>query len=142
MDKEKFLTIGIGLFVGILVAGLYFFLTSYLPALQKSQAKVTFTPSNGTQKPVVNSLSITLSQPEDHSATTGATVTVIGKTLPNIKVILFSNTDTNEVTSDASGNFSIDTNLEPGENEISVTAFDSQNNPVTVKRNITQEIIQ
>jgi len=142
MDKEKFLTIGIGLFVGITIAGMYFFITSYLPSWQKGQPKVTFSPTNNQKPADGNQLTVTIDKPDDHSSTTSSEVSVNGRAQPGTKLILFSNADEKVASSDANGNFTISVKLEDGENQISVTAVDSLGNLTIAKRNVTLEISQ
>lgn len=143
MNKEKIITIVIGLGVGILAAAIYFFASSTLSAKLQGEKKTTFTPS--TSIPPVGgqaSNQLTVDKPEDHSSTTISPVTVTGSTVAGAKIILFGNADEKIASADAQGKFSVDIKLEDGENEISVTALDSLENVLVVKRNVTLEIIQ
>ncbi len=141
MDKEKIITIVIGLGVGILAAAIYFFASSYLPSKLQGEKKTTFTPTPNLQSPISNN-QLVIDKPENHSSTTISPITVAGTTMPGAKLILFANADEKIASADAQGKFSIDTKLEDGENEISVTAFDNQGNVTVVKRNVTLEITQ
>lgn len=143
MDKEKLITVGIGLAVGILAASAYFFATKYLPNIQGLQNKVTFTPNTTQdQRPKTKdqyTLSISL---EDFTSTTEATLTITGTATPGARLVLFGPADEKIASADATGKFSADLKLEDGENEISVTSSDSQGNVLTVKKSITLEISQ
>lgn len=138
MDKEKIITIGIGLLVGITAATIYFLATRYLPARQ-SQDKATFAPASNHQ---ATTLTLALNKPDDNFATTSSTIAVIGTTLPGARLVLFANADEKIASADGQGRFSADIKLEEGGNEISVTAMDDKSNALVVKRSITLEIPQ
>lgn len=140
MDKEKILTIGIGLLVGISAAAVYFAVTKYLPSL-RSQDKVAFTTTSPLP-PSSNQLTITLDQPNDHVATTNNQIAISGQTKPGAKVVFFGNAEEKVASADGQGQFSTNLQLEEGENEISITAIDDQKNMVVTRRNVTLEIVQ
>lgn len=141
MDKEKLITIGIGLLVGILFAGSYFLAIKLLPQLRGKQDTVIFTPSNPTTPPAPkNALDLNLSAPDNFIATSEATITFLGQTAPQSRIIIVAPSDEKVASADASGNFNSPVKLEEGENEISVTAIDSAGNVATVKRSVTLEI--
>lgn len=137
VDKEKILTIGIGLAVGISAAATYFIVIHFLPGRSTNQA--TFSPQTA---PKSKQLAISLTGPDDHIATTAATITFSGQTQTEAKLIFFANADEKVASADAQGNFSADINLEQGKNIISLTALDKFGNTMVVKRDITQEISQ
>jgi hypothetical protein len=142
MDKEKVITIVVGLAVGILATGGYFAAIKILPGLKKPgeqmtlQPKVEDTPKETPALPK----DLDLSAPADHSATSEATIVVAGKAGPAATVIVFANADEKVATTDAEGNFSTIIKLEEGDNEISAAMFSGQNPPTIVKRNVTLEI--
>lgn len=142
MDRDKIITIVIGLFVGAVLAGLYFFGAKLLPkSLPEAPIihpgqKVSPSP----QPPAPLATSLTISQPEDNSSTTNNSVAVSGKALANTPVIIYANADEKIATSDGSGSFTAQIKLEPGENEITVTQIDVQGKIITAKRNVTLEI--
>lgn len=147
MDKEKLITVGIGLAVGILAASAYFFATKYLPNIQRPENKVTFNPTptqNQIRQPAdktenLNTLNISL---DNYTSTTEAILTISGATTPGAKLVLFGPADEKIASADASGKFSVNLKLEDGENEISVTSFDNLGNTISIRRNITLEITQ
>lgn len=139
MDKEKFITIGIGLLVGICAAIIYFLAVRYLPAKFQGEKKTTFTPSTSLQSPV-SSNQFTIDKPDDRIATTSSQVTFSGTANPGSRLVFLANNDEKIASVGALGKFSVDIKLEDGENEISVTAIDENKNMVVIKRNITLEI--
>lgn len=140
MDKEKLITIGIGLLVGISAATVYFLVTRYLPAL-RPQDKVTFSATS-PQPSANNQLTLTLDKPDDHTSTTESPIVISGQTKAGAKLILFANAEEKVASADGQGRFSTNLKLEEGENEISVTAIDNRGNMVVIKRNLTLEISQ
>ena len=143
MDKEKLITIGIGLAMGISAATVYFLAVRFLPAWQNRQNKVTFSPTNNQQQTATNGqFSLTIDSPDDHTSTTDGTLSVSGKTNPGARLIIFANAEEKVASADGQGKFSPNIKLEDGENEISITAINDQGNVVVAKRNITLEISQ
>ncbi len=140
MNKEKIITIVIGLTVGVVVTGGYFALTNFLPKLQKKTDKIIVQPA---PKPMpVNNLEIFLDSPQDKSSTSSSTILISGKTAPAATLVMFSNADEKIASADANGNFLGNLKLETGENEISVTAFLNKINSAVIHRNVTLEISQ
>ncbi|MCL4389809.1 MAG: hypothetical protein M1484_03560 [Patescibacteria group bacterium] len=136
MDKEKIITVVIGLAVGVTAAGGYFLATKYLPDLASKQKIINVTPAQQVLPAASPSAALTVTNPDDYSSTTNDSVTVAGQTAPGAKVIIFANIDDRVASADAQGNFSADIKLEEGENIISVTT-----NNTTVNRDVTLEII-
>lgn len=138
MDKEKIITIGIGLLVGVSAAAIYFAATRYLPSL-RPQDKVTF--NTASPKPSANKqLTLTLNKPDDHTSTTDNPMIVSGQTKAGAKLVFFANAEEKVASAGGQGQFSTNLKLEEGENEISVMAIDDQGNMTVVKRNVTLEI--
>lgn len=144
MDREKIVTIVIGLAVGVGLAASYFVATKFLPQLSPKKTDI-IVPSSAPNEPQTagaTTFDLTISQPDDYSSAAEPSLTIAGKTLPRLSLIIFANAEEKIATSDATGNFSTSVKLEEGENEISVTAFDEKNNPVTLKRHVTLEVAQ
>lgn len=136
MNKEKIITIVVGLAVGILAAGGYFAAVKILPNLKKPEEKIIVQPAPIT--PIKKETSLALDQPKDNSSVTDSPVTISGKTAPGINLIIFGNAEEKIASADAAGSFSAQLKLEDGENQISVTTLESE--PVTVKKTVTLEI--
>jgi hypothetical protein len=141
MDKEKILTIFLGLLVGGLLAGGYFASGKLLPLLNGKKQETITINTKPKSSPVKTASLLTLSSPEDFSNVTTGTITVSGKTLPEARLVVFANADEKIATASADGNFSFDIKLESGDNEIVVTAFDPNSNLQTsLKRTVVKEI--
>lgn len=148
MNKEKVITIIIGLLVGAAIAGGYFYWTKVAskgtpPSQSMSQTKEQ--PKNETQGKSdmsKNEGPLTLSSPEDNSSTAETTISVKGKAPANAKVIFYANADEKIASASADGTFETTVKLETGLNVISVTAIDGSGTMYTVLRNVTMEASQ
>lgn len=76
------------------------------------------------EKPVEQGLSLELTSPADKSVVNTPSVTVSGKTSPNVDVFV----NEKELKSDSSGNFSVSYELFEGENNIFVAVNDAFGN--------------
>lgn len=146
MDREKIITIVLGLFVGIVLAASYFFGSKYLPFLNRqskptaAKTQKTLTPPPPQQQTTVATL--TIDSPDDNTSTTAKSIKLSGSFLPASTIILYANADEQIATADAQGKFNFNVAIEGGENEIALNSFDQNNKLTTVKRNITMEVSQ
>ncbi len=137
MDKEKIITIVIGLAVGIGVAGGYFAAIKFLPRFSGNTPKLTYTPPSST--PTATE-ALTITSPDDNSSTSESPITVKGAAKPGTPIVLYAPADEKIASADASGNFSADIKLEDGQNEITVTTLSDTGIAESVKRTIILEI--
>lgn len=143
MNKEKIITIVIGLTVGVVVTGGYFAITNFLPRLQKKEDKIIVQPAPKNTDTVVlgnTSLKLAVTTPTDQSATQSATILVSGTTAPAATVVIFGNADEKIASADALGNFSTNLKLESGENQLSITAFANKITSQVIHRIVMLEI--
>lgn len=139
MDKEKVITIVIGLLIGLLAAGGYFFFFkdfkfTQSPKPPKIQNKQ---PVNATSSPSAN---FSWDIPQNLMITSGKTASVSGTANPGSKIIILSNADQDSLEVGSDGKFSTQINLEEGENKIGLTYLDKDKPPVTLVRQIFLEI--
>lgn len=139
MDKEKLITITIGLIVGAILASAYFLGNKFLPKSLTTPSQKTQQISNTQNKTSPVSL-LSFDKPEDNSSTTTSPITVSGSAPANATILIYANADEKIATADASGKFSVPLKLEEGENEISLTTWSPQMQ--TLKHNVTLEISQ
>ncbi len=144
MDKEKIVTVFIGLLVGIVLASAYFLSAKFLPGLNQKPKQDSFTTKQDNKKVLSqnkeNQMSIELLQPDDHSSTTDGTVTVNGKSRPGQQLVIFSNADEKAASTSADGSFTATIKLEEGGNEISINAIDQDGKVLSVKRNVVMDV--
>lgn len=133
MLKEKLVTVAIGLVVGAILAGLFFF----GPKLVNTK-KENKTPKAPIITPKPKPTVFEVTAPEDNSSTTKSEIKVSGLANPNAKIVIFTNADQQQASAAASGKFEITIKLEEGENEIAVTNLTE---PIqTIIKNVTLEI--
>ncbi len=113
----SFIAIGIGLFV----AGAVFFVYQLVRTIPPSKVP-TITITNPTPTPATSSL-LTISSPADESVTTSRSLTITGKTVPDATLELTTPTDDQVTTPASTGDFSLTTVLQDGENLITVMAI-------------------
>jgi len=112
---SPFLLIVLGILVS-LAAGIFIWFRPFF-AQQPPIAQVT-DPS-----PVTQALILELTSPVDGTLSVNQEILVMGKTLPNTTVMLFTETDEDSVVSDANGRFESTITLAEGINSLTVTVF-------------------
>ena len=122
------------LFAIFLTVSLIFFIS--LPLLRSltpgPELAVSTTP---LQKP----LFLNLASPADGDVILGSEIMVKGKTLPNVTVLFFTETDENSVESDENGNFSGSLNLSNGINPLTVVAISRKGEEKTLNLNVVYD---
>lgn len=141
MDKEKIITIVIGLVVGGILAGAYFMSGKFMPTSQKSKQDV-FIPKKTEISTPSAMIALALDKPDDQSTTTESLIGVSGKTAPGNQVVIFANADEKIASAGADGKFMAEIKLEDGANSISVTALNPDGKFSTIKRDVVLEITQ
>lgn len=124
MKKEFIIAIFTGLLIGgVLVGGI---LTAN-QALQNKSNSLLSANATPTQPTTAdnekNEIPLNLVAPQDLLLTKIGKVSIEGKTLANIHIVIQSETDTFYLKSDDQGTFSQDVPLSPGSNDLTVTAL-------------------
>lgn len=144
MDREKIITIVLGLIVGIGLAATYFFGAKFLNFSKSKvsiKSPVKTSPQNKLPPPPPQTTqSLTLETPTDNLPTTDKNLKVSGSFAPNSTIILYDNTDEQVATSDGQGKFAFNTVLEEGNNQLVVSAFSADNKLQSVGRSVTLDI--
>lgn len=120
MRKEVVLAIIIGIILGGIV----------LYGIKIANQSATQGPTSGTEASNTNNPTptptpvntISIISPTDHAVLFSPTVTLKGKTQPNISVAITTDSGDTIINSDDQGNFSTDATLIGGENNISAVA--------------------
>ena len=138
MKTERIVLSFVAILVGLLAAGVAFYLyqmTKTVPASKSqpltlgSQITPTPTPDNG------NFLSI--DSPKDEDVSTTQTITVSGKTAKDATVIVSSEDSDQVVKPAANGNFSLTLNIGSGTTLIHITSVFANGEETSVTRTIT-----
>lgn len=134
IDKDVILAIVIGVLVGGVTAFFVFFLPKFLPK-SPSQTENAETVREEEEEeeassPVSSSF-LTLENPQNEAIFSEDEITVSGKTTPKALVVIISPTDEETIEADDKGGFEAKIALEEGANEISVTAYNEDDQEET-----------
>jgi len=136
MKKEQVVLSFIAVLIGILVAGVAFYLYQSTRTISQSQiqkAKNLITPSP-TQAPAVI---LTVSSPENEDVVDKKTIVISGKTNPDAIVVITTAVGDQVVSPASNGNFSATATIDDGANIIEVTAIAQDGQETKVTRTIT-----
>lgn len=120
MRKELLLAIILGLSLGLIITyGIYRSRNASVNTDQQEVLKASPSPVSET----AGNLSILT--PKDESIVNQSEINITGLTDPDAYLVIFVNDNENITLADASGNFSLKTNLELGSNVIRVHSLDT-----------------
>lgn len=133
MRKEIIIVILVGIGIGAVIAfGIY----TARSALNSKVVTQTPEVTEDTRETTQPSLILEIIEPLDESVSDQEKIRISGKTIPNAVIAVISAENEYLLTSDDQGNFSVETNLIGGVNEILISAFDSQGNKAEVTRTV------
>ncbi len=135
MKQERVILSFIMVLIGLLVAGVAFYI--YQGTKTVPVSKTTVSVTTPTPTPIGNSIYLNIDNPADESVTDNKTVTVSGKTTSDATVVVITNSDQKVIQPSGQGDFSTTITIAEGANLIRVTAFSSDGQSVTVQRTIT-----
>lgn len=131
MKKEVVIAILIGLSLGLFITyGIYQARTGISRKSSETGLVVTPTPTEEFSGELV------LNSPTDESVQSETTTSVSGTTIPQSYVVVFVGNNETITTSDGSGNFSVDVDLEDGSNIITVYVIDEDGRKLSVERTV------
>lgn len=134
MKKEMLLTVLVGLIIGLIITfGMY---RARLAQIPEESTLLTATATPTTDVEGNQSGTLVLHSPEDEIIVDGETLTIAGTTQPNIYIAIFVNDLESITTADASGNFSVQKELENGSNVIVVQAIAADGTVTKVERTV------
>lgn len=134
MTKEKFILSVFALLLGIVVAVVIFYLYQSTKQIKPTQIeKITLatpTPA-GIQTPLI------LSSPKDQSVVTNRSVTVSGKTDPDAKIVVLTQSREIGAVAAGDGSFSTEITLDNGQNIVEVLVVSASGKTATARRTVT-----
>lgn len=132
MKTEKILLSFVAVLIGLIVAGIGFYIYQTTKALPSKNATGV---SLATPTPTLPTVLLTIDTPQDESTTDNKTITISGKT--DSKAILVVSTPTGDqvIKPSSVGNYSTTATITSGENDIHVTAIDP--NGTSIEKIIT-----
>ncbi|HEX8965252.1 MAG TPA: hypothetical protein VF820_02380 [Patescibacteria group bacterium] len=128
MKTERVVLSVVAIFIGLLVAGVAFFIYQSTRSLNPSKIS-TITISNPTPTPALD-IYLTVDSPIDESVQDTKPLTITGKTTPGATIIVTTDASDQVVTPATNGNYSITTTLDSGENIITLTAISQSGSEV------------
>lgn len=138
MKIEKIVLSFIAVMVGLLVAGIAFFVYQSTKVIPSSKLpKITINSPSPTVTLPPPTVILSIDQPLDESVTDKKSITVNGKTNPNATIIVNTASDDQVVKPATTGDFSITVPLNDGENQITLTAINDNGEEVTKQLTVT-----
>jgi len=124
MRAEKIILSCIAIIVGLLVAGIAFFIYQSTKTIPPSKLpKITISSSSPTIAQENSNMFLSVDQPADESVTDSKTLTINGKTNPENTIIINTPIEDQVITPAQNGNYSITATIDTGENQIVLTAI-------------------
>ncbi len=145
MDREKLITLCIGLLIGIALAGAYLLAPKVLPQFFPKHEKLltlgkpTNQKTGPEEKTTVTdpTIGFKLLTPENNTTTKDYTISVSGTAAPSSKLLVSTLTDEKAIVAGEDGKFSTLVKLEDGQNIITVVYLNPSSKPHPETRAIT-----
>ena len=135
MKKEKIILSFIAALIGIVVAIGAFFIYQSTKKVDPSEIKKisiedpTPTPSS--------SVFVTIERPRDEEVTDERLITISGKTVPNAKIVVLTQSNEEAAVAASNGNFSTEITLDDGDNIIEISAITQNGETAKTKLTVT-----
>lgn len=133
MKTERFVLSVIAVVIGLLVASAAFFIYQSTRSLSPNKIP-TITIANPTPTASPN-IYLSIDQPADQSVQNKKILNISGKTTPNATIIITTAATDQVVSPTSTGNYSVTTTLDSGENLITITAISATGEEI--KKTIT-----
>jgi len=135
MKTEKLILSFIATLLGLLVAGIAFYVFQATKIVAPSNTKII---SLTTPTPMpAPSVFLTLDRPKDEEVVTSKILIIGGKTNSNAVVVVMTDSFEDVITPTNDGNFSTTTSINDGQNIVEVTAISPNGESATAKRTVT-----
>lgn len=138
MKQERVILSFIMVIIGLLVAGVAFYLYQGTKSIPSSKTSVLV--ASPTPTPITTSVYLNVDSPTDESVVGNKTVTVSGKTTPDATIVIITNSDQKVIVPSGVGDFSTTITITDGANLIRVTAFGSDGQSETIQKTVTYSI--
>lgn len=135
MKTEKLVISFIAVFVGVIVAGVAFYIYQSTRVLPESQTKtVSVTPPTPTPKATIF---LSLATPQEGEVFDKKVITVSGKTVPGSLIVISTDVSDQVVSPSSVGDFSTTATIGDGGNVISVIAIAPNGEQIAQTRTVT-----
>lgn len=135
MKTEKLIISFVAILIGVIAAGIAFFIYQATKTLPSSQTQtVTITKPTPSPKP---SIFLQVESPEDEKVVTSKTVKINGKTTPEAIIVISTALGDSVISPTTNGDFSTTTVIEDGANQIEITAIGPNGEEASVVRTVS-----
>lgn len=135
MKKEKIILSFIAALIGIVVAIGAFFIYQSTKKVDPSEIK-KINIENPTPTPS-STIFITVERPKDEEVTDERIITISGKTVPDAKIVVLTQSNEEAAVAASNGNFSTEITLDDGENIIEISAITENGEVAKTKLTVT-----
>lgn len=135
MKKERVVLAFIAAIIGLLVAGVAFYIYQSSKTIHVPNPTTSPSVKNPAEK--IQNVILNLTSPQDESVINNKVVQVSGNTKPDATIIVLTELDQKVVTPSSEGDFSTTVNIDSGENIIEITAIAPNGEEKTIKRTVT-----
>lgn len=138
MKAEKIILSFVAIFVGLIAAGIAFYLYQLTKTIPTEKSKSVTLSAKTTPSPTPdNALFLTVDSPTDEQVFSKQVVPVSGKTVPGSTIIVSTEDGDQVVTPATNGNFTLTQNIPSGTTLIKITAIFPTGEEKTVTRAVT-----
>lgn len=138
MKAEKIILSFVAVVVGLIAAGVAFYLYQMTKTVPPSKNQTISVQNQITPSPTPNAQNLlTVENPKDESVSTTKTITISGKTEPGATIIVNTETNDQVVNPAANGNFTLTIPISSGTNVIQVTAIFTNGEEKKITRSVT-----
>lgn len=138
MKAEKIILSIFAVIVGLITAGVAFYLYQMTKTIPPSKQQTLSIKTEITPTPTPNNeIFLTIENPKDESVVNNKTINISGKTAPKATIIVSSKINDQIVTPAANGNFTLNDTISDGTNIIQITAVFPNGEEKKVIRTVT-----
>lgn len=135
MKKEKIILSFTAALIGIIVAVTGFYFYQSTKKIKPSEIKkITIDNPSPTPK---SSIFLTVERPRDEEVVDERIITISGKTIPNAKIVILTESNEEAAVAAGNGNFSTEITLDQDENIIEISAVAPNGEIAKVKLTVT-----
>ena len=135
MKKEKIILSAVATLIGILVAvGAFFFYQSTKEVKPSEVKKIIINNPSPTPQ---SSIFLTLNSPKDEEVVDKRIITISGKTIPDAKIIVLTQSNEEAGVAARDGSFSTEITLDQNENIIEISAIAPNGEIAKIRRVVT-----
>lgn len=138
MKAEKIILSLVAVIVGLIAAGIAFYLYQMTKTIPPSKKETISIKNQISPTPTPNNQNfLTVENPKDESVTDTKTVTISGKTEPGATIIVSTENSDQVVNAAGNGDYTLTTTIGSGTNVIQITAVFTNGEEKKVTRTVT-----